>query len=335
MSERLQDKAEIKGRWTLDEGFSSLEKMISDGMPAEHWIAQCPVLMHPFADREVSDLRGISLGSRRIGAMDLSDSFLNHATFVASELRETGFQWSLLSDASFVGAHLQLVQMSPVFGERVDFSQAVLSQVFMMESKLVDSSFSRARLEAVDFSGADLSRASFGDAKASACRLDHGSMREADFSRARLTQCSLRRSTAVAARFAGAVLEDCDLSGVDFRFADFDNAQLIGGKFGMVESNGKFFPTRFDDTPQTRRMVALSNASGADGIAWTPVEAASYFSGSAKAGQACPRSGYWFTPAMSGSRRYFIAGVLMPVIEGSDYGTTIWQWSPDQSMPKL
>lgn len=53
------------------------------------------------------------------------------------------------------------------------------------------------------------------------------------------------------------------------------------------------------------------------------------------AGKECPRLGYWFTPAKQSSRRYFKQGDVFPEIEGSTYGATFWQWSPDQSDPKL
>ncbi|WP_292934427.1 hypothetical protein [Noviherbaspirillum sp.] len=46
-------------------------------------------------------------------------------------------------------------------------------------------------------------------------------------------------------------------------------------------------------------------------------------------GQPCPQSGYWFTPAKLHSRRYFKEGEIMPVMS-SDYGSTIWQWDPNQ-----
>ena len=52
------------------------------------------------------------------------------------------------------------------------------------------------------------------------------------------------------------------------------------------------------------------------------------------AGQSCPEAGWWFTPAQANSRRYFKAGENMPSV-GGDYGLTFWQWSPDQSAPKL
>lgn len=52
------------------------------------------------------------------------------------------------------------------------------------------------------------------------------------------------------------------------------------------------------------------------------------------AGQLCPESGWWFSPAKADSRRYFKQGDTMPSL-GGDYGDTYWQWSPDQSAPTL
>lgn len=48
-------------------------------------------------------------------------------------------------------------------------------------------------------------------------------------------------------------------------------------------------------------------------------------------GEPCPQAGWWFTPAKVGSRRHFEAGEVMPVIEDSDYGATLWQWDANQS----
>jgi len=52
------------------------------------------------------------------------------------------------------------------------------------------------------------------------------------------------------------------------------------------------------------------------------------------AGHPCPEAGWWFTAAKPDSRRYFKQGETMPKV-GGDYGQTFWQWSPDQSAPKL
>lgn len=48
------------------------------------------------------------------------------------------------------------------------------------------------------------------------------------------------------------------------------------------------------------------------------------------AGQACPESGYWFTPAKAGSRRHFKQGETMPDL-GTAWGSTIWQWDDQQT----
>jgi Domain of unknown function (DUF1911) len=47
------------------------------------------------------------------------------------------------------------------------------------------------------------------------------------------------------------------------------------------------------------------------------------------AGDACPREGFWLTPAKTDSRRHFKAGEVMPSV-GGDYGVTIWQWDEQQ-----
>lgn len=46
-------------------------------------------------------------------------------------------------------------------------------------------------------------------------------------------------------------------------------------------------------------------------------------------GMPCPRAGWWYTPARFDSRRYFKEGEVFPVIEGSDYGSTFWQWAAE------
>ncbi|MEN1928100.1 hypothetical protein WCE37_03715 [Luteimonas sp. MJ250] len=53
-----------------------------------------------------------------------------------------------------------------------------------------------------------------------------------------------------------------------------------------------------------------------------------------KAGQECPRSGWWHTPARSESRHYFNKGDVFPSFE-EDYGDTLWQWAQNQESPKL
>lgn len=53
------------------------------------------------------------------------------------------------------------------------------------------------------------------------------------------------------------------------------------------------------------------------------------------AGQPCPRTGWWYTPAKAHSRRYFQQSDVFPEIESSAYGATFWLWAQDQSTPAL
>ena len=44
-------------------------------------------------------------------------------------------------------------------------------------------------------------------------------------------------------------------------------------------------------------------------------------------GEPCPEAGYWRTPAKAGSEQYFNVGDVMPVVKGSQWGTTHWSWA--------
>ncbi|WP_244880203.1 hypothetical protein [Stenotrophomonas rhizophila] len=52
-------------------------------------------------------------------------------------------------------------------------------------------------------------------------------------------------------------------------------------------------------------------------------------------GELVPQSGWWYTPAKMGSTRYFKKEDRFPHLDGNEFGTTFWIWSPDQSAPKL
>lgn len=81
-----------------------------------------------------------------------------------------------------------------------------------------------------------------------------------------------------------------------------------------------------------------------DLVAWCREHAADYPDGglgsapksrpNVPGGQPCPEAGWWFTPAKTGSRRYFKQGETMPSL-GSDYGHTFWQWASEQTAPEL
>lgn len=49
------------------------------------------------------------------------------------------------------------------------------------------------------------------------------------------------------------------------------------------------------------------------------------------AGDPCPRSGWWYSPAQVSSRRKFSHDEVFPQFEGSHYGATFWLWSQKQS----
>lgn len=52
--------------------------------------------------------------------------------------------------------------------------------------------------------------------------------------------------------------------------------------------------------------------------------------GRIESGKPCSKSGYWFTPAQSNSRRYFNQGEIMPSFSGSNWGDTLWYWSGEK-----
>jgi len=70
------------------------------------------------------------------------------------------------------------------------------------------------------------------------------------------------------------------------------------------------------------------------GVAWHQPDSSKQPIQSVVSPASCSRSGFWFTPAQVGSRRYFKSGDVMPSV-GGDYGATIWQWDQNQDPPKL
>ena len=48
------------------------------------------------------------------------------------------------------------------------------------------------------------------------------------------------------------------------------------------------------------------------------------------AGDPCTNTGYWFTPAQDNSRRHFQLGEIMPSINDSTGGDTLWYWSGEE-----
>jgi hypothetical protein len=83
------------------------------------------------------------------------------------------------------------------------------------------------------------------------------------------------------------------------------------------------------------RVRRVEGQTIADGL--TDLSAATKVRQSARVpgGDVCPSTGWWFTPSKADSRRYFKQGEVFPIVEGSEYGATFWQWDIDQTQPKL
>nr|WP_255674090.1 hypothetical protein [Cupriavidus sp. UGS-1] len=83
------------------------------------------------------------------------------------------------------------------------------------------------------------------------------------------------------------------------------------------------------------RVRRVEGESVADGLADLSAATEVRQSVRVPGGDVCPRSGWWFTPSRAASRRYFNQGESFPIVEGSEYGVTFWQWDVDQSHPQL
>ncbi len=130
------------------------------------------------------------------------------------------------------------------------------------------------------------------------------------------------------------------MRGVSWHDSHLDLSEERGLYFGYwaVEAAALAYLLELDDTPLREHIVypkdlvdfarSFDAGQGKDG------GSANRLSLRCEAGQPCPKTGYWMTPAQSGSRRYFQQGEVMTTVT-SDYGSTIWQWDNDQSDPKL
>lgn len=130
------------------------------------------------------------------------------------------------------------------------------------------------------------------------------------------------------------------MSGVSWHDSHLDLSEERGLYFGYwaIEAAALVYLLELDDTSLREHIVypkdfvdfARSFQTGQG----TDAGDANRLSLRCEAGQACPKTGYWLTPAKAGSRRHFHVGNVMPEV-ASDYGSTIWQWDNDQSDPKL
>ncbi len=54
--------------------------------------------------------------------------------------------------------------------------------------------------------------------------------------------------------------------------------------------------------------------------------AESQYQESVQAGEICPKTGYWTTPAQSDTRHYCKKGEILPEIKEQDWGEVYWYW---------
>ncbi len=326
---------ELRQRWRSDVLFQKFRQAVLLNSPAEDWFHNLPKLQHPWEKDEVGDFRGVFFDHMELVKIDLTSLRFDDADFSGSELNECSLQGAVLSDSSFANAKFTRAHMIPVYGKRVRFNGAVFEQTSMEYSCLTYSSFVSTMLNKVTLSHADLTATSFAAARLNTSDFSTSVLRETDLSGANFSTCDLSRAILQNAKMTNTTFEACDMRGTDFRGAHLDGATIRGGKFGVVQQGDKVTPTRFDDTPETRKLVAGSHAESTDLIEWVPVRIAEETAlKRVMAGEPCTRNGFWFTPAQANSRRYFTVGQIMPKIK-SDYGATIWQWDTNQELPKI
>lgn len=132
---------------------------------------------------------------------------------------------------------------------------------------------------------------------------------------------SVKVQTDAAVPRTGIYLPDADLGSAQF---------LIEGHDGPLAEVAETVATNasVNDVPTTWTLVEriADSGGGIPGDA-DPVKAGIRLR--CEAGQACPRAGFWFTPARLPSRKHFGNGELMPDV-GGPYGATIWQWDEQQ-----
>lgn len=118
-------------------------------------------------------------------------------------------------------------------------------------------------------------------------------------------------------------------TGIYLPTADDSCAEFLIKGREAIEANVGYDPKRMQNVSEepTTWILVDRIADRSDIPAVQAAEAAQRLR--CPAGQLCPQSGFWFTPAKTDSRRYFKAGEIMPRFE-TDYGETIWQWDEIQ-----
>ena len=132
--------------------------------------------------------------------------------------------------------------------------------------------------------------------------------------------------------------EEIPVTGVYLPDADEASAQFFCAGTYATDASTAYDPKttqNIDDVHTTWTLVErVADSGGGTGCGPQGTSEASRNRPNVPANQPCSETGWWFTAAKPDSRRWFNQGETMPSV-GGDYGQTFWQWSPDQSAPKL
>ena len=132
-------------------------------------------------------------------------------------------------------------------------------------------------------------------------------------------------------RISGVYVPDVEFGCAEFLNAQYPDAPLATVVVRMVDLINPATQQKYGEAPEFAAKTCtwhLIESHPTDRIA---EEIANPDPGGHRvmAGDPCPATGYYFTPARLNSRAYFVKGTSMPSID-SPYGATIWQWDSQQ-----
>jgi hypothetical protein len=128
---------------------------------------------------------------------------------------------------------------------------------------------------------------------------------------------------------SGIYVPDVDSSCAEFLSTEYDEAPLAIVLVGIDELLDSTTGEKYDEEPlfEDRTCVwYLVERSPDLNCAHTSVTTQFH---RVAAGETCPETGFYLTPARPESRRLFQKGVVMPAFDTA-YGSTIWQWDSNQ-----
>ncbi|MFM0157463.1 pentapeptide repeat-containing protein [Paraburkholderia sediminicola] len=332
---------QLSDRWS-DGKYKAVLEALENVLPQDEWMDMCDTIVHPADKKLANDLRGISLCEKDLKNLDISSSFLDFAVFDRSSFDGAQFQGSLMSGASFRVCKFRSAQLIIISGEEIDFSHAEFEKSHIDHAQLKRSNFSHVAMQGGNLTNSNVTNSDFSAVLVEKGKIRWNDARNCNFSAARFIDCDLTGSQLNEGRLVGAEFQNCDLSGVDFRGAMLERVRFDGGTFGNVPQGSVMAQTKFDDTPEARRAIALSSAEKQDCIEWcslvpdTNAPVLASFSSRLKGnpGEIVPQSGWWVSPALGAEqgRRYFEAGQKFPDTEMTDWGRVIWSYNPNDQV---